>query len=345
MPIGAHLGLHCARITMNLFIDTNIYLTFYHYSSDDLEELKKLSSAVKNRKITLYATDQVKNEFRRNRETKIADALKRFSDQKLNTQFPQICKEYEEYNHLRDAIRQYNEAKDKIYAKLLSDTEQDTLGADSLIGELFAKSQTLYSNPTILNAATLRMQLGNPPGKKGSYGDAINWEILLSEMPTQDLYLITDDTDYISPINEDKLAHYLIEEWEEKKHASIFFYRRLSQFFRHKFPSIKLANDMEKELAIANLVSSGNFASTHVAIARLAGFGDFTIAQIREIIDAALSNCQIYWISGDSDVSQFMQNIVRGREAEIDAEKLAEFRRRYTSEPEAAPVEEEDISF
>jgi hypothetical protein len=27
---------------MHLFIDTNIYLAFYHFSSDDLEELKKL---------------------------------------------------------------------------------------------------------------------------------------------------------------------------------------------------------------------------------------------------------------------------------------------------------------
>jgi len=330
---------------MNLFIDTNIYLTFYHYSSDDLEELKKLSSTINNRAITLYCTDQVKDEFKRNREAKISDALKRFNDQKLNTQFPQICKEYEEYKQLRDAIRQYDDARDKIYKKLLSDTERNNLGADSLIGDLFEKSQALKSNPAILDAATLRMQLGNPPGKKGSYGDAINWEILLSEMPTEDLYLITGDADYVSPINDDKLAQYLTEEWEGKKHASIFFYRKLSQFFGHKFPSIKLASEMEKELAIASLRSSANFASTHVAIARLARFGDFTIDQIREIIETAVSNSQIYWISGDPDISEFMQNIIRGKENEIDPEKLAEFRKYYTPEPEVAPVQNEDNPF
>lgn len=330
---------------MNLFIDTNIYLTFYHYSSDDLEELKKLSSAINNRAITLYCTDQVKDEFRRNREAKISDALKRFNDQKLNAQFPQICKEYEEYKQLRDAIRQYDDARDKIYKKLLSDTEQNSLGADSLIRDLFEKSQALKSNPVILDAATLRMQLGNPPGKKGSYGDAINWEILLSEVPTEDLYLITGDADYVSPINDDKLAQYLAEEWKERKRANVFFYRRLSEFFRHKFPSIKLASELEKELAIANFLNSDSFASTHAAIARLAGFGDFTIAQVRGIIDAAVSNRQVYWIGSDSDVSEFMRNLIRGREAEIEPEKLAELRRYYTPEPEAAPVQDEDFPF
>jgi PIN domain len=75
-----------AEQTMNLFIDTNIYLTFYHYSSDDLEELKKLAVAIKSGEITLYSTQQIQDEFKRNRESKIADALKRFNEQKLGTQ-------------------------------------------------------------------------------------------------------------------------------------------------------------------------------------------------------------------------------------------------------------------
>lgn len=33
---------------MNLFLDTNIYLNFYKFADDDLEELQKLTVAVKS---------------------------------------------------------------------------------------------------------------------------------------------------------------------------------------------------------------------------------------------------------------------------------------------------------
>jgi predicted nucleic acid-binding protein len=78
-----------------LLIDTNIYLSFYHYSNDDLEELKKLVVLIDQREIKLYVPEQIKLEFQRNRANKIADALKRLRDQNLNFRFPQISKEYQ----------------------------------------------------------------------------------------------------------------------------------------------------------------------------------------------------------------------------------------------------------
>ena len=59
-----------------LFIDTNILLSFYHLSSDDLEELRKLIALIDTGQITLVVTEQVKDEFFRNRGAKIADAMK-----------------------------------------------------------------------------------------------------------------------------------------------------------------------------------------------------------------------------------------------------------------------------
>jgi hypothetical protein len=64
------------KIGMNLFIDTNIFLSFYHLSSDDLEELRKLGVLLDKKKVTLLLPKQVIDEYRRNREVKIADALK-----------------------------------------------------------------------------------------------------------------------------------------------------------------------------------------------------------------------------------------------------------------------------
>src|SRR3989442_14946441 len=94
---------------MNFFIDTNIFLSFYHLTSDDLDELKKLVILLRNKTIRLWLPDQVVKEFHRNRENKISDALKRLRDQRLNLQFPQICKDYEEYEELRQLQKQYEE--------------------------------------------------------------------------------------------------------------------------------------------------------------------------------------------------------------------------------------------
>jgi hypothetical protein len=55
------------------------------------------------------------------------------------------------------------------------------------------------------------MSVGNPPGKQGSLGDAINWEALLAEVPDgEDLYLIADDRDYLSVLNENKPKEFLV---------------------------------------------------------------------------------------------------------------------------------------
>jgi hypothetical protein len=319
---------------MNLFIDTNIYLTFYHYSSDDLEELKKLAVAIKSGDISLILTQQVKDEFKRNRESKIADALKRFGEQKLGTQFPQLCKEYEEYKELREAIKRYDENRDRIFQKLRSDIQTKSLGADKVISDLFARAKVFENEDKILAAARVRMELGNPPGKDGSYGDAINWETLLRRMPKEELFLITDDKDYMSQVDDTRLAEFLSEEWQERKSAKINFYRKLSDFFRDKFPMIKLASEMEKELAITELTNSGKFERTHLAIAKLSKFTDFTDDEIIEIVEAAISNSQIYWIRADEDVKTFMRNLARGKESIIEAEKLATFKSYYPDEPE-----------
>ena len=69
---------------MNLFIDSNIFLSFYHLTSDDLEELKKLGVLLRQGEVRLFLPSQVVEEIRRNRENKIADAVKRLRGQELS---------------------------------------------------------------------------------------------------------------------------------------------------------------------------------------------------------------------------------------------------------------------
>ena len=159
---------------MNLFIDTNVYLSFFHLSSDDLDELKKLALMVHQGRVKLFMPEQVLMEFKRNRSAKIADALKQLREQRLNLQFPQISRHYEEYDSLREAQREY----EKHHASLVERVEHDILNrklkADEVIQELVDIAVVTPTSPALIGDARLRMDLGNPPGKKGSLGDAVN---------------------------------------------------------------------------------------------------------------------------------------------------------------------------
>jgi hypothetical protein len=46
-----------------IYINTNIYWTFYHFSNEDLEELKKLTVSINTGNIELYIPKQTHNEF------------------------------------------------------------------------------------------------------------------------------------------------------------------------------------------------------------------------------------------------------------------------------------------
>ena len=229
---------------MNLFIDTNIYLSFYHFSSDDLDELNKLAIIMAERKVTLYLPDQVLDEFQRNRETKISQSLKHLKTQKLNLQFPQLCKDYPEYAIMRDFQRQFDQAHSELLRKLSSDITARTLKADKTIDMLFEQATKIPTTPELIEKARFRIEIGKPPGKKGSLGDAINWESLLSAVPSNELYFVSDDGDFCSAIDENLFSEYLKSEWQNKKGTSLSFFKRLSQFFKDTLPDIKLSGEL-----------------------------------------------------------------------------------------------------
>lgn len=308
---------------MHIFLDTNAFLSFYHLSSDDLEELKKLAVLVREGEVTLYIPDQVIDEFRRNRASKIADALKRLDDQKFGLAVPQMAKQYEEYNLLRESERAVRQQHSRIVERIRMDAGSNSLEADTVIDELFLVAEVIHTSEEILDRARLRMELGRPPGKRGSLGDAINWEVLLEVVPmSQDLHFIADDSDFFSPLERESLHPYLKEEWEQAKESHVNTYRRLSSLFSDHFPNIDLALELEKDILIRELGICASFSETHQVISKLSKFNDFTSTQVNDILLAAVSNDQIYWIANDPDVHQFISAVVRGREDQIEHEIL-----------------------
>jgi hypothetical protein len=323
---------------MNIFIDTNIYLSFYHLSSDDLEELKKLAVLAREEKVTLLLPKQVVDEFYRNRAGKIADALKRLREQRRSLQLPQIARKYEEYDRLRNAHAEYYEQFTALLGRLEADIASNSLEADAIIEELFQVAQTIPLTNDIVSKARLRMELGRPPGKKGSLGDAVNWEALLEYIPQgEDLYLVSDDGDYESPLDQTKFNPYLEKEWFESKNSEVLFYKRLSTLFRERFPDIELATELEKDLLIQELAETANFSATHAIIAKLSRFSDFTRSQINDIVSVAVTNNQVYWIAKDPDVKSFFDLLLKNREHLVDPDNL---RRLKYAQEELEPYHE-----
>ncbi|HAT8643592.1 PIN domain-containing protein [Legionella pneumophila] len=310
---------------MNLFIDTNIFLSFFHFTNDDLEEIRKLEVLIDKKEVVLWLPEQVKNEFYRNRENKLFDTIKKIKELNINLQFPQIFKDYPEYQQIKQSIKDYKSIFSRLDQNVRNDIENKSLKADQIIKELFGKATTIETSPGILESAQQRVVKGNPPGKNGSFGDSINWECLLSKIPlAEDIYLVSEDGDFYSILDENKIKDFLCIEWETHQQSRIFLYRRLSQFFKEHYPNIKLATELERELSVKKLINSTSFSMTHSAIYQLTKYTEFNPSQLDEMILAGLDNNQIRWILDDSDVFAFYEKLIIENEESIEEQLYSE---------------------
>jgi hypothetical protein len=296
-------------------------------------------------RLKLYVTDQVRDEFRRNRENKFAEAMKKFTEGGLPDQFPQVCKDFvAEYDEMRAAIRSFKGARDRLLKKVNEDFENEALKADEIIKVLFQKAVKIQATAETLQKAQVRRLRGNPPGKgQGPIGDEINWECLLGTIEEKtDLYVIAEDEDWRRSKDGDKLRPFLRWEWERSKKSEIFYYRGLTSFFKDKFPEIKLAKELEKDIAIKKLSTSGAYSETREALRQLAKHGDFTTAQMTAIVTASNTNGQIYRLGDDRDVVEYMEKILDLKNTTLPSDEIEEcydcyFRKRDEAKGLVAP--------
>lgn len=292
---------------MHVFVDTNILLSFYHYSSDELDALNDVFADHEHGSATVYVTEQVKDEFVRNRDGKIKDAIKKFNDSKVHPQFPSFMKGYEEYERLREIAEEAKQLSKSILKKINDCIAKEKLPADKLISKIFRDSNSTKVTTKRMDVANTRLARGNPPGKKGSLGDAINWEILLEKVPNDnDVHIISADGDYYSVLDEHKPSAFIVKEWKRKKKGKIYVYRTLSEFTKEHFDGIAFSYDKDKQELIERLENSGNFARTHDLVAQLDKYPYFSLKEVIEILDAAESNSQFGWLVTDYDVSDFL---------------------------------------
>jgi len=304
---------------MHVFIDTNILLKFYHFTSDQLDALNNVFASQERGAAIVHLTDQVCFEFRRNRESKINDAFKRFNEMKPAAQLPSFMQAYEEYEDIRQLTNTLKDRLRTISDRAKADIRSKNLQADHLMGQIIERSRITETPVEIYNQARMRVDIGNPPGKSGSIGDAINWLLLLESVPNgEHLHIISEDGDFYSAFDDKAISPFLKEEWEEKKRSNVRVYRTLTEFMREHFDGVALSFDPEKKEFIDALADSGSFATTHSLIASLNRYGYFSLEEVRAILDAANSNGQVGMIITDYDVSDFITKITRPHRANLD---------------------------
>jgi hypothetical protein len=313
---------------MQLFIDTNILLSFYALNQEDLGELSKLRDRVASGEVQLLITDQILDEFYRNREQRIEGTLKSFYGQTFNTQVPQICEDYPEVQHLRATLKEYEQAHNALAKKVSIDIKTKNLLTDRLLQSLFDQGTKVVMDSAIVDRAKLRMSLGNPPGKNNSLGDAVNWECLLAAVPDQtDLFLISGDKDYSSPLGDEELSGFLRDEWQRRKQSTIHFYRRISNFFKEQLPEIEMANSRDRDFLVRELATSQSLLDVQKNVARLIAYPEFSAGQANNIILASLNNQHIAWSIEDENVRGFLLDITTRYERYLDVEVLDRFKK------------------
>jgi predicted nucleic acid-binding protein len=133
---------------IHVFIDTNVFLSFFAYTNDDIEELKKLVGLIKNKKIALYLTEQVCSEFNRNRESKILQALEEFGKISMPG-LPRLMAHYPNVDKYHKAVKSLKTFHNNLIEHTKKDALAEELPADKLFSALIA--YLLRSRPTKTN--------------------------------------------------------------------------------------------------------------------------------------------------------------------------------------------------
>lgn len=302
---------------MNIFLDSGILLDFYRISSNEAELYKKIIALVENNAVSIYLTEQVKHEFSRMKEDIIQAALDEFLSLNVPLNTPPIFNLDEEYTDFKEKARVCNTALKKLHAKFSEQFKNNELEADSLIDTLFDQAKYHETTPELLQKAKVRMAIRNPPGKIDELGDRLNWETLLawedtnnifSDKKDNNFYIISKDGDYFrkGPKKTKEIKLFLQNEWAEIKENNIYGFESLKDFFIEKFPTEKLATDLELEILVRQLEDSGCFEKTHKIIEKLSRIQSLSDSHVNRIIEAYINNNQIYWIIDDPDVAEYL---------------------------------------
>ena len=307
-------------IEHRVFLDSNILLSFYEISNDDIEKLAEAFALVDQKELVFATTKRVMAEFYRRRSGVIEASLKELDSLRL-PQAPTMARalaENAEYEGARKTITMLHK---KLLAKARLDAEGKALKADELIKKYFKLARVCEIDADVVEKAKIRVDCGDPPGKRGSLGDAINWEALLALPENRSLSVVSGDNDYRDRLGKG-VSDFLKEEWGRQHTGKIELFESLSTCVKALFPEVHISSFEEIDKKIRLLANSGNFATTHASIADLNSVTSFTARQVVELIDILEANNQVGWILHDDDVHHFYRKLSESSKEKLSSAKF-----------------------
>lgn len=298
---------------VNLFIDSNRYLALFWLDKSRLEDIKtKLIKEIRDKKINLWLPEQVKNEVLKNIEIdtlpkKIADATKLIGTLKPKEEvsFPSIPEFKSEIDKVRELIinknKEINTILTEINAKAIKKVLDEANQTKEIINEMFSVATFIPYDEKTITVAFRRFDLGLPPGKSNSRGDAVIWETLLEKIPAkEDLYFVSSDKDFNSKQYENPFSEFLSEEWKKKKGSKIIPFEQLGQFIKAKIPEIKLPDVIITEEKAANNI----FLLTEESYKKLIG----NIISMQSIFNQAIGSLNPITLSSNMRIFEILNS-------------------------------------
>ncbi|XJR90300.1 PIN domain-containing protein [Elizabethkingia anophelis] len=188
------------KANVKLLIDTNIYLDFYRSNKNSIQLLNELSKHFDN----IILTDQIIQEFERNRETVLKALKKSFeTESQLENISSAYLQNLPEFATLLSVQKEYQTKRKEVITaidSILESPENDPIYSFfiEMVKECRKNNSILNTTDEIIHKAQRRKLIGNPPFSSGfSIGDEINWEIILENV-TENIIIIGRDKTYTS---------------------------------------------------------------------------------------------------------------------------------------------------
>lgn len=188
---------------MKILIDTNIFLDFYRTNSHTVEIFNLLKDNISS----IIITDQIIQEFERNREVVLNNVKQKFQmESKLENFSSSYIQNIEEFKQLIEIQKNYKIKQKEILDKInlvIRDPSLDPIALyfKELIDDAYREDTVYFTTDEIIAKADKRKKIGNPPvSNKYSIGDEINWEIVLANLK-EDIIIVGRDSTYNSNFN------------------------------------------------------------------------------------------------------------------------------------------------
>lgn len=314
----------------HIFIDTNIFLDFYRESQHNFStsKLNEIISkfTTKSQIYKVYITNYLKDEIFRNRATVLKEQHDELSKKlKLIKGFPTVVRSLNTYSEFELNLKSLEISYQTLKDEFLEKSKNRGFEQDQFLNQFFE----IYGTQTIADtdrlAARDRFDFGYPPGKKDSYGDALNWLFLLSEVPSNtNLYLVSRDKDFSNPLDAKEVNPYLAKEWRERNGGEIIFLDSIISLLHTLDEADKTFEQSYISEELDKLINSSSFSETHTQINKLLQYVDsFTRDQIFKFFEGYFRNPQINWIASDNDISHFLQLIQQNQHYSVELRKSA----------------------